>query len=173
MCSWVCECVYMCMCVSVYACSWLLILYVLATSKVISGWVTTWLSDRLVELYILETSKVISEPSYPNYTKCLAGSDKYQCLSHSFNSTRVQTSEVRIPRSPKTGGGRSTHSAIPSGRRKWAHLEWCQVDPNVQFLYACDWTHKERSSTRANCVCAWVWVCVRACMWYAAFTSLG
>ena len=40
-------------------------------------------------------------------------SDKCTFLSHCFNSTKVQTSEVQIPQSPKTGDGCSTHLAIP------------------------------------------------------------
>ena len=43
------------------------------------------------------------------------GKNIYAFLNHWFDSTRVQTSEVRIPQSPKTGVGRSTHSAIPPG----------------------------------------------------------
>ena len=42
------------------------------------------------------------------------GSDKYQFLSHWFHSSRVQTREVWIPRSPRTGDGRSTYLTIPS-----------------------------------------------------------
>ena len=43
------------------------------------------------------------------------GSGRYQFLSHWFDSTRVQTREVRICRSPKMEGGCSTHSGIASG----------------------------------------------------------
>ena len=43
------------------------------------------------------------------------GSDKYQFLSHWFDSTKVRMHEVQIADSPKTEDGRSTHSATPSG----------------------------------------------------------
>ena len=43
------------------------------------------------------------------------GSNKYQSKSHLHDSPKVQTDEVRIPRSSKTGDGRSTHLAILSG----------------------------------------------------------
>ena len=42
-------------------------------------------------------------------------SDKYQLLSHWFDLTKVRTAELHIPRSLKTGEGRSTHSAILFG----------------------------------------------------------
>ena len=41
------------------------------------------------------------------------GSDKHAFLSHWFDSTRVWTHDVRVPRSPGMEDGRSTHSAIP------------------------------------------------------------
>ena len=58
----------------------------------------------------------------PSLTFCVTriesarlGSVKYQFLSHWFDSTSVQTHEVRISRPTKTGIRLSTHSAIPSG----------------------------------------------------------
>ena len=41
------------------------------------------------------------------------GSDKYQFESHWFDSTKVQTRKIQIPKSPKTEDGRFTLSAIP------------------------------------------------------------
>ena len=43
------------------------------------------------------------------------GSNKYKFICHSIDLTSVQTHEVWIPQSPKTGDGHSTHSAIPAG----------------------------------------------------------
>ena len=44
------------------------------------------------------------------------GSNKYQFLSHCFDSSGVPTHDIRIPWSPKTGDWRSTYVAIPSGK---------------------------------------------------------
>ena len=63
----------------------------------------------LLLFYVLATSKVISGRAW-------LGSNPYQVLSHWFDLTRVHTYDVRIPQSPKTGAGCSTHSTIPSGR---------------------------------------------------------
>ena len=57
---------------------------------------------------------ILTEPS------ARLGSDKYQFYHHWFESTRVQTSKVRIPRSPRTEDRCSTHLATPSG----LNLSW-------------------------------------------------
>ena len=43
------------------------------------------------------------------------GSNKYQFKNHWFDSTRVRTCVVQIPRSSRTGDRRFTHSATWSG----------------------------------------------------------
>ena len=75
---------------------------------------------------------------YPNNAKHLARKRQVWCLSHSFDSTSVRTHEVRIPCSPKTGDGRSIHSAILSGLITWeadAQLIWLSrlVDARIKL----------------------------------------
>ena len=64
-----------------------------------------------------------TEPTSPcsilNMLSARLGSDKYKFLSHWFDSTWARTHEVRIPHSPKTRDGRSTHLAILSGHTGW------------------------------------------------------
>ena len=43
------------------------------------------------------------------------GSDKYKPLSNWFDSTKIRTREVRIPRSSSTGDECSINSVTPSG----------------------------------------------------------
>ena len=60
------------------------------------------------------------------------GSDKYTSLGHLFNSTRVRTCEVWFPWSPKTGDGRSIHSAIPPSPDMVSVLDSCAEGPDYQ-----------------------------------------
>ena len=64
------------------------------------------------------------------------GSDKYQFLSHYFNSTSIRAQEVQIPRSPKTTDGRSTHSAIPSGT---LHEFFIIIDCECSYFLQIGW----------------------------------
>ena len=63
------------------------------------------------------------------------GSDKYQFLSHWFDSTWVSTHEVPIPRSPKTGDGRSTFSPIPFGQL------FGPLAHTTKSIHICTYTH--------------------------------
>ena len=63
--------------------------------------------------------------------KAWLGSDKYQFLSHWFDSTRVRTHGFESPDLPyQMRDGRSTHSAIPSGQ--WA-LVWVIFTTGLNF----------------------------------------
>ena len=125
---------------------YLLLFYILATSKVISGQVLTYNSAHSWWLYSaasLEnqgTNTMTWHPTQSHYPdseptnacpilimlSTWIGSYKYQLWGHWFDSTRTQ-----MPRSPKTWDGRS---AIPSGvsgnephrpvgmDRGWSHL---------------------------------------------------
>ena len=112
-----------------------LLSYVLATCKVISEGVSTCDSVHSWWLYSADplgeqaTSTMTWCPTQSHYldteptSPCTIllklstrlWSDMYQFLSHWFDSTSIQTHKVWIPWSPKTGGDRSTHSAIPPG----------------------------------------------------------
>ena len=119
----------------------LLLFDVLATSKVISGWVPTCYSAQYSVWWLYSVAPLgnqatmtwystqshypdtAHEPTSP-YTilimlRAWLGSDKYQFESHRFDSIRVWTCEVLIPRSPKTGDGCFTHSATLSGLWMW------------------------------------------------------
>ena len=69
---------------------------------------------------------------YPNNAERLAGKRQaYIFLSHWFDLTRVQTCEVRIPRSSKTRVGRSNHSAIHPGlTSKWSCSKEGEEEPS-------------------------------------------
>ena len=111
-----------------------LLVYVLATSKVIWGWVSTYYRAHSCDFIVLshwETRPpaawsdiplnhiilTLSQPVLVIFFKMLSarlGSDKCQFSSHWFDPTRVWTHKVWITRSPKMGDGCFTHSAIPS-----------------------------------------------------------
>ena len=113
----------------------LLLFYVLAKSKVISGRVPTsdcahsWRHYSVASLGNQAASTMTWYPTVSDYPgteqtnpcpililpSTSLGSDKNQFWSHCFGSTKVWTHKVRILRSPKTGDGRSTNLAILSG----------------------------------------------------------
>ena len=123
-----------------YACLvWLLEFYVLVKSKVIAGWAPicdsmhSWRLYSTVPLGDLDVSTMTwystqshnpdTEPTSPCpiliVPSARLGSDKYNFLSHWFDSTRARTCEVQIPRSHNW-----THSAIPSDLIHNFHLYW-------------------------------------------------
>ena len=115
----------------------LLLFYVLATCKSISGWVPTcdiahsWRLNSVTSLgyqatsYSTQSHYPDTEPTSPCSILIMSsarlGSDKLQFLSHWFDSTsvrtrrvQIQTHGVRIPWSSSTSDRRSTHSATTS-----------------------------------------------------------
>ena len=119
----------------------LLLLYLLATSKFISGWVLncdgllSWRFYSAASLGHQATSAMTSHPTQSHYPdteptnssrtlimlRARLGSDKYQFYSHWFESIRFQTymlqtrtRNLRIPWSSRLGCGRSIHLATHS-----------------------------------------------------------
>ena len=119
----------------------LLLFYILATSKVISGCVPTcdransWSLNSASPLGNQAISTMNWYPTHSLYpdtdptSPCLIlimlsawlGSDKYQFSSHWFNSAKFQSHDVRISWFLKMGDRCSTHLAILSGlgHQKW------------------------------------------------------
>ena len=124
-----------------------LLFYILATSKVITGHIPTcwyvcahsWLFYSAASLehqtagtmtcYRTQSHNADTELTSPcpilTMLSARLWSDRYQLQSRQFDSTRfrtcelrTQTHDLRIPQSPRMGGGRSIHLATPTGRRR-------------------------------------------------------
>ena len=110
-------------------CFLFLLLYVLATSKVIPEWIPICNSAHSWWLYgaAPQGNQAISTQSYypdTEPTSCCPilmrpnacpGSDRYEFIwGHWIDSIRIRTSEVRIPQSSKTGDTCSTNSFLRS-----------------------------------------------------------
>ena len=114
----------------------LLLFYVVATSKVISGLLPTcdhsnswWLcndapfghqASSTMTWYATQSHYPATEPSLscpPTLIMLSAWlwSDKYPFLSHGFDSARVQTRKKWIARSPKMGDGHYSFNHLSSG----------------------------------------------------------
>ena len=124
------------------------LLYVLATSHVKSGQVLICTNILIYSArrYPNPLSHIIlTEPTSPCPILIMSivwlGRDKYQLLSYQFDSTRVWSCEVQIPRSPKMGDGPTTHSGHPvwlRGRKPFGNttlsLLYSQCSRRVMLL---------------------------------------
>ena len=114
----------------------LLLLYDLATSKVVSGQVPTcnsahswWLYSAAPLGHQATSTWYPTQSHYPNtepispcptltMPNAWLESDKNKFWSHWFDSSRDKTGKVWIHWSSKTGDGRSPYFGIPSGKNK-------------------------------------------------------
>ena len=117
--------------------------YILATSKVISGWAHSWPLYSAASLGHQATSTMTCYPTQSQYPdtdptipfpilimlSARLGSNQYQFQSLWFDSTRFQTCglwarthDLRIPRSSRMGAGHSTHLATTTGSRLSVNL---------------------------------------------------